>query len=118
LERSGAGLLLDLDALYENALTHDKDPEELLREFPLERVWQFHLGGRRNECGAVFTEVWNLYRVALSLLGPRPTIVEWSSPVPPLERALADVTRARSIQRAAASECERCGGSLGHELAS
>ena len=40
--------------------------------------------------------VWALYEHALSLIGPRPTLVEWDSALPPLETLLAEAGKAQT----------------------
>jgi uncharacterized protein (UPF0276 family) len=38
--------------------------------------------------------VWALYEEALRRLGPRPTLVEWDTAIPPLEVLMAEARRA------------------------
>lgn len=117
LERSGAGLVLDLDTLHENAVARGLDADALLRDFPLHRLWQLRLGARRDARGAIFDAVWKLYRSATAIAGPRPTVIEQTSPVPPLARILSDVAQARGTQRAEASARERPVRMPRHDLA-
>jgi uncharacterized protein (UPF0276 family) len=102
LDHADLGLVLDLDNLCLNASAQGRDPEALLREFPLRRLWQVHLGARRDERGAISDTVWKLYRTATASAGPRFSVIERESPLPPLARVLLDVEQARAVQRTAA----------------
>ena len=44
----------------------------------------------------VSDQVWALYEQALALIGPRPTLVEWDSALPPLETLLAEADKAQT----------------------
>jgi hypothetical protein len=109
LEESGAGLLLDVNNVYVNAHNHRRDAFALLRALPLERVKQIHLAGHTpapppfeemlyDTHGAPIADpVWALYRQALRLCGPVPTLVEWDTRIPSLDRVLDEADRARAI---------------------
>jgi uncharacterized protein (UPF0276 family) len=43
--------------------------------------------------------VWDLYRHALALLGPRPTLIEWDTDIPSLARLVEESQRADRILR-------------------
>jgi uncharacterized protein (UPF0276 family) len=43
---------------------------------------------------AVDEAVWALYRDALKLIGPRPTLIEWDTDIPSLEVLRAEAVRA------------------------
>lgn len=45
----------------------------------------------------VAAEVWDLYRHALQLYGPKPTLVEWDAHIPSLETLLDEATRAQHL---------------------
>jgi uncharacterized protein (UPF0276 family) len=40
--------------------------------------------------------VWALYQRALAVIGPRPTLIEWDSALPPLETLLAEAGKAQA----------------------
>ena len=46
--------------------------------------------------------VWQVYRHALARLGPRPSLVEWDSELPPLAVLLGEADEAARLQRALA----------------
>jgi hypothetical protein len=105
LDQSGCGLLLDVNNVYVNAVNHGREPRDVLYELPLDRVWQIHLAGHQREDdillddhgSAVCDEVWALYRDALEHVGPKPTLIEWDTNIPPLDRVLDEADRARTI---------------------
>lgn len=107
--RTGCGLLLDLNNLYVSARNHGWDPEDYLAALPPASIGQFHLAGhtaRRfdgvdllidTHDAPVARPVWDLYRRALALYGPRPTLIEWDSALPPLADLVDEATRAQSL---------------------
>jgi uncharacterized protein (UPF0276 family) len=94
-QRSGCGLLLDLNNVFVSANNHGFSSSMYLAEFPLERVGEIHLAGHSEQADdenevllidshdrAVSDPVWNLYRDVVSRIGPRPTLIEWDSKLP------------------------------------
>jgi uncharacterized protein (UPF0276 family) len=117
--RTGCGLLLDLNNLYVSARNVGFDAEAALAAYPRERIAEIHLAGhavkriegvelRIDDHGSVVPEpVWRLYERALDLIGPRPTLIEWDTALPPLEVLLGEAQLCqgrleRAIDRAAA----------------
>lgn len=107
LERSGCGLLLDLNNLYLNARNHGLDAHSLLARMPLAAVRQIHLAGYTRDGGLLLDthsrricdDVWALYRETIRRLGPVPTLIEWDQDIPSLDEVLDEADRARAIQR-------------------
>jgi uncharacterized protein (UPF0276 family) len=105
LEESDAGLLLDLNNVYVNAINHGRSPREVLWELPVERTGQIHLAGHIREGDilldthgtAVCDAVWQLYREVIEHIGPVPTLIEWDTDIPPLDCVLDEADRARAI---------------------
>ncbi|MCT0225787.1 DUF692 domain-containing protein [Synechococcus sp. CS-1328] len=105
--RTGAFILLDLNNLWANAMNFAEDPTTVLRSYSPDRVGSYHLAGCSSEAHphgtvyidyhreAVHPEVWQLYDVALELIGPHPTLLEWENDVPPLARTLEEVELVR-----------------------
>ncbi len=102
---AGCGLLLDVNNFYVNAVNHGFDPYEYLAAMPAERVREIHLAGfdRAEAClvdthgNPVADPVWVLYRDAIARLGPRPTLIEWDTDIPPLDTLLAEAAKADRI---------------------
>lgn len=107
-QRTGCGLLLDVNNLYISAVNHNRCPRQMLRELPLNRVGEIHLAGYAESVdGAgdrllidshdseVSDPVWELYDETLALTGPVATLIEWDSNIPPLARLLQEAARAK-----------------------
>ena len=66
---------------------------------------QFHMAGHERRDGliidthaaALIDPVLDLYRYALEVIGPRPTILEWDSAIPPLSDLLMENQRIRDV---------------------
>lgn len=105
IETSGAGLLLDVNNVFVNATNHGVRPSEALLALPLHATRQIHLAGHRRMDGyllddhgeAVADPVWELFELALSVVGPVPTLIEWENRLPALEVVLDEADRARAI---------------------
>jgi hypothetical protein len=99
------GLLLDVNNVYVSSVNHDFDPVEYLRNYPHERVVQFHLAGHTN-CGThcidthdghVVDPVWELYKLAHELTGGVSTLVEWDASIPPFDVVHQEVLKAKTL---------------------
>lgn len=108
--RTGCGILCDVNNIYVSACNHGWDPATYLAALPVQFVGEIHLAGhsvRQLEGGQVLRiddhgsrvapEVWALYRQALARFGPRPTLIEWDTNVPPLEALLAEAAHAADL---------------------
>jgi uncharacterized protein len=115
--RTGCGLLCDVNNLYVSASNHRFDPSAYLAALPPAAVGEYHLAGhavRHLEDGSVVLiddhgskvcdAVWSLYIEALARIGPRPTLIEWDTDVPPLLTLLAQAKRADDALACAAPE--------------
>ncbi|OYQ32351.1 hypothetical protein CHU95_16230 [Niveispirillum lacus] len=112
--RTGCGLLLDLNNLYISASNRGQDAARLLTHFPGDAVQEIHLAGHArmdvdggsllidDHGSAVPDPVWALYESALRRFGPRPTLVEWDTALPPLAVLLSQATKADAVREAAA----------------
>jgi uncharacterized protein (UPF0276 family) len=108
---SGCALLLDVNNLYVNACNHGDDPQQYLRRLPASAVAEIHLAGHSVEThgghtlrvdthgSRVCDQVWALYREALALTGPVPTLIEWDTDIPAVEVLLQEAARADIILR-------------------
>ncbi|MGH8225861.1 MAG: MNIO family bufferin maturase [Gammaproteobacteria bacterium] len=105
-QRSGCGILFDVNNVYVNAINHGFDACLYVDAVPAEAVEEIHLAGftRKDPQGVpllidshskpVAEPVWALYAHALSRLGPRPTLIEWDRDLPPLETLLDEAAHA------------------------
>jgi len=104
-ERSGCGVLLDLNNIYVNAYNHQFDPHEYLHHIPGELIGQFHLAGHTDMGSYLFDThsrpvidaVWDLYREALERWGSVTTLIEWDEEIPPFPRLAEEAEKARAI---------------------
>lgn len=106
--RSGCRILLDVNNVWVNATNHHFDPRRYIAAIDPAHVSEFHLAGfEATAAGLVDThgarvseDVWALYEHALACIGPRPTLVEWDTDIPPLEVLLAEASRADRLAAA------------------
>ena len=107
-KRSGCGLLFDVNNVFISATNHGFSPQEYIRAYPLGKVQEIHLAGHERDADdanrpllidahdrEVCDDVWELYKLTLSLTGPLPSLVEWDAEIPEwpvlaAEAALAD----------------------------
>jgi uncharacterized protein len=103
--RSGCAILLDVNNIYVSAVNHGFDALSYLNAIPAAAVREIHLAGfdASGPClidthgTAVSDDVWTLYRAAIARLGPRPTLIEWDTDIPPLGILLAEAAKATQI---------------------
>jgi uncharacterized protein (UPF0276 family) len=123
VRRSGCGILCDINNIYVSSSNHGWDAQRYLSALPCAAIGEFHLAGhavRTLPCGRsvhidnhgsrVAPPVWVLYEQALALCGPRPTLIEWDTDLPPLEVLLDEaeqasrrINAARSLSHASAA---------------
>lgn len=105
-ERTGCGLLLDVNNVMVSAINHRLDPHDYIRRFPVEKVGEVHLAGydeAEDDAGerlaidahasAVRPDVFELYTFTLGFTGPVPTLVEWDNDVPDFATLQAEADR-------------------------
>jgi hypothetical protein len=105
VERTGCGLLLDINNVFVASTNHNMDPKTYLERFPIQWVREVHLSGHSetvDDLGAqllidshdtpVKVPVWSLYEELISSSGPVATLIEWDNDVPawPALRAEAE----------------------------
>lgn len=99
VERSGCGLLLDLNNLHVSCHNNGGDPRACLDALPLRAIAELHLAGHARQPdadgnallvddhgGPVAEAVWQLYAELLARTGPLPTLIEWDTDVPAYAR--------------------------------
>lgn len=103
--RSGCALLFDVNNIYVNAVNHGFDAYEYIAAIPPTAVQEIHLAGydASGPClidthgTTVSDAVWDLYRATLRHMGPKPTLIEWDTDLPPLATLLEQAARAQAI---------------------
>ena len=107
VERTGCGLLLDVNNVHVSCHNNRHDPRAYLDALPLSAVGEIHLAGYAEETEAdgmtllidnhgapVAQDVWNLHARVLATTGPIATLIEWDHDVPDYPRLRAEVARA------------------------
>ena len=124
VQRTGCGLLVDVNNIYVNALNEriggsSADPVtaclQWLDRIPAAAVGELHVAGHV-DCGdividdhgsRVCDEVWQIYRYAQRLFGsasPVPALIEWDTDIPALQVLLDEASTLSSIAVALSSE--------------
>ncbi|MCT2539176.1 DUF692 domain-containing protein [Sedimentimonas flavescens] len=118
-QRTGCGLLLDVNNVFVSATNHRTDARAYLADFPFDQVGEIHLGGHAVEelpsgpllidsHGApVADPVWTLFDEVIARTGPLPSLIEWDNDVPDYPVLLDEARRAARILRAHAPQAER-----------
>lgn len=109
-QRTGCGILCDVNNIYVSAGNHGWDAMTYLCTLPPAAIGEIHLAGhsirqldqgrslRIDDHGSrVAPEVWALYRQALKRFGPVPTLIEWDTGVPPLEVLMEEAATAEAL---------------------
>ncbi len=117
-QRSGCGLLVDVNNIYVNARNAAlRDPTldpfaactRWLDAIAPEHVGELHLAGHclvQDAHGEIVIDdhgsrvnaaVWGLYRHALERFGPVPTLIEWDTDIPSMDVLLDEASRARTV---------------------
>ena len=119
-DRTGCGLLLDVNNVFVSATNLGLDARAYVADFPMDRVGELHLGGHDEDTDdhgapllidshgrAVADPVWALLDEVLARLGPAPLLIEWDNDVPDWPELASEARRAetalsRAKERAAA----------------
>jgi uncharacterized protein len=103
--RTGCGILLDLNNIHVNAINFHLDPFDMLTAIPAACVAEIHLAGfdrigRRlidTHGQPVSSSVWGLYQWTVDHIGPRPTLIEWDTNMPPLAELVEQARQADTV---------------------
>lgn len=109
--KSGCGILLDVNNIYVSTTNLTQDAHTYLSAIPPQLVQEIHLAGFSTTVikdkeilidshnRPIVPAVWDLYRKAIEMLGPKPTIIEWDKDLPPLQTLCLEAYRAEKIIR-------------------
>ena len=110
VQRTGCGLLLDVNNVFVSAVNLGFDATGYIARFPAAAVGEIHVAGHapdpaQRETGllidshdrAVDEQVWQLLEHALAHTGPVPVLVEWDRDWPEWPTLLAEAQRADEI---------------------
>ncbi|MEQ9637863.1 MAG: DUF692 domain-containing protein [Devosia marina] len=103
-DRTGCGLLLDVNNVMVSAVNHRLDPVAYIDRFPVHQVGEIHLAGydeTTDDAGErllidahgsrVRPDVFALYRHTIIRTGALPTLVEWDNNVPAFDVLMDEV---------------------------
>jgi len=104
-DRTGCGLLLDVNNIHVSAVNHGFDPVAYVAGLPLDRVRQIHLAGHsRGETLLIDTHdrpvpppVWALFAHVMDRVGPVAVMIERDDDIPPLGDLLEELDVARTV---------------------
>jgi uncharacterized protein (UPF0276 family) len=105
--RTGCGILCDVNNVYVSCCNHGWEAQAYLAALPRHAIGEIHLAGhsvkqlpngrviRIDDHGSrVAADVWQLYRRALELFGPVPSLIEWDTDIPELGVLLEEAATA------------------------
>lgn len=111
--RTGCGLLLDVNNIYVSCRNSGVNPDDYLDDFPVNRVVEIHLAGYAedqtpegvllidNHGGPVSPPVWDLFHRLIGKTGYLPTLIEWDTNIPDWNILHKEVLKAREVMSAA-----------------
>ena len=95
INRTGCGLLLDVNNVYVSSINHQRDPLAYIDALPLHAVGELHLAGFAEDTDSlgdrlliddhgapIDNAVWALYRQVLERVGPVATLIERDNQLP------------------------------------
>jgi uncharacterized protein (UPF0276 family) len=103
--RSGCAIVLDVNNIHVGAVNHGFDARDYLAAIEPESAAEIHLAGHDEADGLlidthgrrVSLPVWALYRQAIERFGPKPTLIEWDTDIPPLAVLLDEARHAQRM---------------------
>lgn len=109
-QRTGCGLLLDVNNVMVSAVNHRLDAATYIDRFPAELVGEIHLAGYDETVDAagerllidahateVKSDVMTLYKHTLARTGALPTLIEWDNNVPDFATLYSEAKRADAV---------------------
>ena len=104
-DRTGCGLLLDVNNVYVSARNHGFAVDDYLAAIPWERVVQFHVAGHSDEGthivdthdGPVIDPVWDILAKAWPRAGGASVLLEWDAKIPSFAEVEREAFRARTV---------------------
>lgn len=109
IEKSGCGLLLDVNNIYVSAVNNNFNPYTYLQNIPKGIVQEIHLAGHAEKeledstilidhhGDYIANEVWDLYKAAITRFGTTPTLIEWDTDIPALSVLKNEANKAQEI---------------------
>jgi uncharacterized protein (UPF0276 family) len=106
--RTGCGLLLDVNNVFISAHNQSFNAASYLDAFPADAVMEIHLAGHTSDPGdsnllidshdsPVSDAVWSLYQRLIKRIGPRPTLIERDDQIPAFDELMIERNRAQNL---------------------
>lgn len=108
-EKTGCGLLLDINNIYVQSHNHGLDPYDYINTIKPSFVGEMHLAGHTKQTSGsgtilidthskpVCPDVWKLFEFTVRKIGKIPTLIEWDQDYPPLKTLLDHAEQANKI---------------------
>ncbi|MCG8314743.1 MAG: DUF692 domain-containing protein [Pseudomonadales bacterium] len=104
-QRTGCGLLLDLNNAFVNQCNHGESVADFIAGLPLAAIGEVHLAGHTQQgdimvdthSQRVAAPVWQIYREFTELCPDVPCLIEWDSELPDFNCLNAERNKAQSI---------------------
>ncbi|ESQ91878.1 DUF692 domain-containing protein [Asticcacaulis benevestitus] len=115
VQRTGCGLLVDINNVHISAHNLGYDAELYLAKIPVEAIGEIHLAGHEVDPGPrsqmlidthaapISDRVWELYERLIARIGPRPTLIERDDNIPLYDVLMSERDRAHGLLTAAAT---------------
>lgn len=107
-KKSGCQLLLDINNIVVSAFNHGWETRPYLDSLVHAPIGEYHLAGHHtrpignkgikidDHGSPIAKEVWDLFLYALDCIGPRPSLIERDSSIPPLQELLEEAAIAQT----------------------
>jgi uncharacterized protein len=105
-EKTGCGLLVDVNNVHVSAFNHGFDAVAYLEALPTRSIVQVHVAGGTH-CGTHVidthnqpapAEVWPLYALVHERTGGVATLLEWDADIPPFGELVAELANAAAVR--------------------
>ena len=109
VQRTGCGLLCDVNNIYVTTHNFSQDPVAYLEGIPVDAVAEIHLAGHAindadgqailidDHGSPVSAAVWELFTLAVARFGPVPTLIEWDTNIPEFTVLMDEARQAERI---------------------
>lgn len=110
IQRTGCGLLLDVNNVYVSSKNLKQNPYDYLDQIQPNWVQEIHLAGHftrefenkrtiivDTHDTFVCDDVWDLYAYTIQKMGAKPTLIEWDSNLPNVKTLIGESHKARYI---------------------
>ena len=120
-KRSGCGILLDVNNIYVSSVNLGFNPFDFINAIPADAIQEIHLAGFSASIvdgkevlvdthnNPVVPAVWDIFRYTIERVGPKPTIIEWDTDLPTLDKLCMEAYRSEEIIREAYVATKRTG---------